>query len=175
MLPENTAPFRIVAMVENLVTTDRAHGLATGHYVYLADVEGMTGANGYFQVTVIDSTHFTLNGAPVSGNYENSGGFTVTRTVSEVSNASPIVITTMTTHGFQTGQRVTVAGVEGNTAANGTWTITKVNDTQFSLDGSIGDGDYTTGGTAARWFVLGGCLECLAHCHHHARRARAGH
>src|SRR5260370_37934680 len=35
----------------------------------------------------------------------------------------PIVITTSTSHGFVTGQSVLIAGVGGNTAANGAWII----------------------------------------------------
>jgi hypothetical protein len=40
--------------------------------------------------------------------------------VSAATNASPIVITTTAAHGFEDGEQVTVAGVTGNTAANGT-------------------------------------------------------
>ena len=35
----------------------------------------------------------------------------------------------------------------GNTAANGTFTITKVTDNAFTLDGSTGNGAYVSGGT----------------------------
>lgn len=66
--------------------------------------------------------------------------------VSNATNASPIVITS-TNHGLTTGQAVTVLNVGGNTAANGDFTITKVNADSFSLDGSTGNGSYTSGGT----------------------------
>lgn len=69
----------------------------------------------------------------------------------------PIAITTNPAHNFSTGQRLTIAGVGGNTAANGTWTITVVDSTHFTLSGSTGSGAYTSGGTvssAAAWFVL---------------------
>jgi len=39
--------------------------------------------------------------------------------------------------------------VGGNTAANGTWTITVTNSTTFSLNGSTGNGAYTSGGSAS--------------------------
>ena len=45
-----------------------------------------------------------------------------------------------------------VANVGGNTAANGTFTITKVDDDKFSRDTSAGNGTYTSGGD---WHVLG--------------------
>jgi hypothetical protein len=43
-----------------------------------------------------------------------------------------------------------VAGVGGNTAANGTWTITRIDANSFSLTGpvaAVGNGAYTSGGT----------------------------
>lgn len=72
----------------------------------------------------------------------------LSRTVSAATNATPIVITTTADHLFATGDTVIVASVAGNTAANGTWTITKVSATTFSLDTSVGSGAYTSGGTA---------------------------
>ena len=61
-------------------------------------------------------------------------------------NATPIVITTASAHGAKTGDRAVVRGVEGNTNANGAFTITVLSTTTFSLDGSSGDGART--GTA---------------------------
>lgn len=66
--------------------------------------------------------------------------------VSNATNVSPIVVTAAS-HGFNTGDKVVVSGVLGNTAANGTFTITKVDSNSFSLDGSTGNGAYASGGT----------------------------
>ena len=44
--------------------------------------------------------------------------------ISAASNTSPIVITTTSAHAYVTGQRVQIASVGGNTAANGNWYIT---------------------------------------------------
>lgn len=74
-----------------------------------------------------------------------------TGSITGATNASPIVITS-TSHGLQTGDRLTVVNVGGNTAANGTFTITKVDANSFSLDDSTGNGAYTSGGT---WNVTG--------------------
>jgi hypothetical protein len=71
--------------------------------------------------------------------------------VSDASNAAPIVITS-SAHGLSTGARVTITGVAGNTAANGTFVITKITSSTFSLDGSTGNGQWTSGGT---WNVTG--------------------
>jgi hypothetical protein len=70
------------------------------------------------------------------------------KTVSGATNASPIVITTSTSHTFHDGDTVVIASVGGNTAANGTWTISVLTSTTFELDGSTGSGAYTSGGTA---------------------------
>lgn len=68
-------------------------------------------------------------------------------TITGATNATPIVITA-TAHGRSTGDKVFIDSVEGNTAVNGSWTITKITDNTFSLDGSVGNGSYTSGGTA---------------------------
>ena len=66
--------------------------------------------------------------------------------ITGASNASPIVISS-TAHGLNTGDAISVSGVAGNTAANGVFTITKVDDNSFSLNGTTGNAAYTTGGT----------------------------
>lgn len=71
-------------------------------------------------------------------------------TVTNATNASPIIITTSSNHGWVTGAYVVISGVAGNDAANGTWRIEVVNSTQFRLLGSVGNGNYTGGGTAQR-------------------------
>jgi hypothetical protein len=42
--------------------------------------------------------------------------------------------------------------VTGNTAANGTFTVTKVDNNTFTLDASVGNGSYTAGGS---WNMAG--------------------
>ena len=66
--------------------------------------------------------------------------------ITGASNAAPIVITS-TAHGLSTGDAISVSGVAGNTAANGVFTITKVDDNSFSLNGTTGNASYTSGGT----------------------------
>ena len=65
--------------------------------------------------------------------------------VSAATNASPIALTT-NAHGLTTGARVAVTEVGGNTAANGTWTVTVTSATTFTLNGSAGNGAYSGGG-----------------------------
>jgi hypothetical protein len=82
---------------------------------------------------------------------DSSASFRDSDSVTTATNASPIVIT-FNAHGLTTGTRVTITGVGGNDAANGTFVITRVDANHFSLDGSAGDGEYTAGGT---WNVTG--------------------
>ncbi|MGH2897387.1 MAG: PA domain-containing protein, partial [Solirubrobacteraceae bacterium] len=76
-------------------------------------------------------------------------------------NEAPIKIRTSAAHGLATGDRVTITGVKGNTAANGTFTVTVPASTTppespvttvFTLDGSDGTaaGAYTGGGMAVQ-------------------------
>lgn len=67
--------------------------------------------------------------------------------ITAATNATPIAITTTTPHGLVTGAVVTVASVVGNTAANGTFKITKTGASTFTLDGSVGNSAYVSGGT----------------------------
>lgn len=69
--------------------------------------------------------------------------------ITAASNATPIVITAVG-HGFNTGDKVYITGVSGNTAANGTWVITRLTADTFSLNGSVGNGTYTSGGTVRK-------------------------
>jgi hypothetical protein len=64
--------------------------------------------------------------------------------INAATNTSPIAITTAGNHGLTTGDNLTIQRVEGNTAANGTWFVTVTSLTTFELDGSIGDGTYTS-------------------------------
>lgn len=74
-------------------------------------------------------------------------GITSVTTVTAATNATPIQITSGAAHGLSTGGLVTIAGVQGNVAANGTFPVTVINATTFTLTGSEGSGTYTSGGT----------------------------
>jgi hypothetical protein len=77
--------------------------------------------------------------------------------VTSATNASPIVVGTSTNHGLTTGQVVALPAIEGNTAALGTWQITVVDATHFSLNGSTGNGAYT-GNTPFAPYQVAICL-----------------
>ncbi len=67
--------------------------------------------------------------------------------IASSTNATPVVVTTSTPHGLATGAIVTIAGHLVNTAAVGTWPITVLSSTTFSLKGSVGNGIGAATGT----------------------------
>lgn len=60
-------------------------------------------------------------------------------------NATPIVITLAAGHGLKDGERLAIAGITGNTGANGEWTLKFTGTNTAQLVGSVGNG--THGGT----------------------------
>ena len=89
----------------------------------------------------------------------NVGTAPLASSVAGATNASPIAVTG-SAHGLATGDRVAVAGVLGNTAANGTFTVTVTSPTAFTLDGSAGNGAYGGGGWVVR--CPAGAASCTA-------------
>lgn len=74
---------------------------------------------------------------------------TLTGNVSGTANngVGLIRITTSAAHTMQTGCTVVLASVGGTTEANGTWVVTKVDATNFDLQGSTFASNWTSGGT----------------------------
>jgi hypothetical protein len=67
--------------------------------------------------------------------------------ITGASDTAPIEITTAAPHGYQDGQQVSIVGVLGNTAANGTFIISVTGAATFTLNGSAGNGAWTSDGT----------------------------
>jgi hypothetical protein len=84
------------------------------------------------------------NGLVASGS--GSAALAESGSLNAASNTTPIVVTATAAHGVTTGQPVTISGVGGNLAANGDFLATYVSPTTFSLDDSVGNGAYTSGG-----------------------------
>ncbi|MFO0133858.1 MAG: hypothetical protein ACK56U_09700, partial [Planctomyces sp.] len=70
---------------------------------------------------------------------------TAPRTITDVTN-DPEMIISVANHGLKTGEQVRISGVTGNTAANGTWFVTRVDANRIRLRGIAGSGNYTGGG-----------------------------
>jgi hypothetical protein len=121
-------------------------------------------------ITVVSPTQFTLDGSttvPTEGSrtfryWREDSPFLFASdgcTVTSASNAEPIEIGCENEHRLQTGNRVMISGVGGNTAANGQWAITVTGPAAFTLDGSAGNGNWTSGGT-----VGPGGVPCTSGC-----------
>jgi phage tail sheath protein FI len=122
------------------VTTASAHGFTTGQSVTIAGAN-QTAYNGTFTITVTGATTFTYT---VAGTPATPATGTITaeaaQSVSSITrSASPATVTTVSAHGFTTGQSVTIAGANP-TEYNGTFTITVTGATTFT---------YTVTGTPA--------------------------
>lgn len=67
--------------------------------------------------------------------------------ISAATNATPIVVTAP--HGIAVGEVtwVTITGVTGTTAANGSWVGEALSSTTMKLRGSVGNGAYAGGGS----------------------------
>lgn len=92
--------------------------------------------------------------------YSNSGTATLevvdwnqtTGSITAASGSGVIIQITSTSHGLSNGDLVGIASMGGNTAANGkTWNVINVAANTFELEGSIGNGTYTSGGT---WYKI---------------------
>lgn len=90
----------------------------------------------------------TANSTSNSGVYNITGFEALNLSVQTTTGngVSPITVTTTTTNTLTTGQTVLISSVTGNTNANGTWTITVLNGTQFTVN-ATGNGTYGGGGT----------------------------
>jgi hypothetical protein len=96
----------------------------------------------------VDGELISYEDATLTGSFKyDLGAHGSAQSITGATNASPIQIT-VANHGLGTGETVVVASVGGNTAANGTWVITVTGANTFTLNGSAGNGVYTSGGTA---------------------------
>lgn len=66
-------------------------------------------------------------------------------------NGSGEIRVTHTSHGLSTGTRIHMQDVEGVTAANGTWYMTRIDANTYDLDDSVFAGTHTSG--TGEWIV----------------------
>ena len=97
---------------------------------------------------------------PIEVQFVCGYGSHAVQAITGATNASPIVIT-IAGHGYTTGDKVYIYDVAGNTASNGGWIITKVDDNTFSLNGSSGNANYTSGGSCVKQAVPANILHAI--------------
>jgi hypothetical protein len=101
-----------------------------------------------FQIKFFDLTGFTdaaidcSNATEVS---ENGGGDTLTITGNTAAN--PTVVTTSAAHDLVTGAKVQITGSNSIPAINGTFTVTVLNATTFSIPVDLSGGTAGNAGT----------------------------
>lgn len=121
-----------------------------------------TGSNGLpiyysFNQRFMGTAPFLRQGRTNFGTFTLSTDNTAAFTVTNATNTSPIQITTSAANALATGQTVVISGVTGNTAANGTFVITVIDNQHFTLNNSTGNANYISGGTGngtAHWLHL---------------------
>lgn len=132
------------------ITTASGHGFQTGAAGVVVIISGVTGtieANGRWTITVIDATHFTLNGSAFVNAWISGGAVWATSGIVNVSNSAGLIeITTATATTIATNDTVAIVGVNGVPAANGAFQVTVIDGTHFTLQGSTFAGAYTGGG-----------------------------
>jgi hypothetical protein len=142
--------------------TVAAHGLITGDEVLVDAVGGVPNATGIWLVTVIDPNTIDLQGSGFGGAYTSGGWVSRVLHVSGAAdNGSGLIRLTVTSHGYESGDRVNVQNVGGVPAASGQWTVTVVDANTLDLEGSAFAGAYTSGGTCVRYFA-GGLFQNIA-------------
>jgi hypothetical protein len=160
---DQTTASCITDLSDGVVTVDGAPAITSGNKCLVA---GFGDEDGVYQVTRLTASTFALNSKirdvpttltsldAVFGKlrWPDAPAIAGRVKVKTASNTSPIVITLggdAIKFAFpDTNDEVTIEAVQGNTAANGTWTVTKT-DGGFSLNGSTGNGGYTSGGFAS--------------------------
>jgi hypothetical protein len=171
-IDNTTGPGKLITI------TAGTSGLANGMQVTIGGVTDQTTGlsatiNGQWIITNVTGTSFQLqgstpNGDKLSGGIWSTSGGTIPYTlnfnvpsasITGISNLSgkAITINTGSTVGLTEGQQITISGVTGQTAINGTWTVTNLTDTGFDLagitgavagkGGPTGDGTPSSGGS----------------------------
>lgn len=125
----------VQSKVANFLKQNQSLGGTDGYYFHVNSYDWRSGA----VAPILPPTN------PVGLAVER--GLTSVVSITSASNATPIVINTSAPHGLATGAIVTIIGVTGNTAANGTWPIVVTGSSTFQLVGSAGNGASAVSGT----------------------------
>ena len=115
--------------------------LATVSFTYTDNADQRILANkyGFWCFKPGSAGDFTTFGANVSSIPEPMR----CKKITAATNATPIAITTNVPHGYTTGWQVKQLYVEGNTAANGTFTIVVTGPSSYTCTGSVGNGAFS--------------------------------
>lgn len=161
------------------VTTGFDHNMVSGDNAIISDVQGTLNIptiNAVLSATVINSTVFRVTVASATGVVVVNTGSVYTSkqipdyyavwtvkpsflndrqlTITKASNTSTIRVTFTGNNSIRTKDQVKITGVIGNTNANGTFYVSKINPSNIDLFVDehltipvVGNGTYTSGGT----------------------------
>lgn len=152
------------ATVLSTITISRLNShTIRGDWFYLDNATGVDGQ--VVQHYVADyCAAIEVETAPASGVFDkwlgcyeglNSTSLTAISISGAANNGSGLIRITSGAHGRTTGDQVTISGVGGVTAANGTWTATVISTTVIDLVGSAFAGVYTASTGSLIWSGVG--------------------
>jgi hypothetical protein len=144
-----------------VITIGAGNTFTAGQVVYAFGFAGETAPNNLsWTLGTVTATTVALTGCTGNGTW-TSGGILVygSPVITNLTAATPMVVSAA--NSFNSGDQVVVSGVQGTTTANGTFWITNVSGSAFTLcaaygtsstcgTNSVGTGAYTSGGTAIR-------------------------
>ena len=122
-----------------IVITDLGHELTTGEEIVVSGVTGNFAANGRHFITTAGFNAVSLDASTGNGSYASGGTWIRVGKIENTQLGSPIIVVD-TDHGLQTGDEIVVTGVEINTAANGSWFVTRIDADNFMLNNSQENG-----------------------------------
>lgn len=126
----------------NKLNSEKPMGLVTSQAV--TDLVGELAAG------AVSITAFNFHDSG-TGTTNNTNDATHTLSGGSISNATPQVVTTPSSHGLTSNDLVAIAGVTGDTTANGTWQITVLSPTTFQLQNlALGGAATVTSATYQR-------------------------
>jgi hypothetical protein len=144
------------------IATSVVHRLVTGDQVFIWNPLEPN-AWGTWTIEYVDTTHFDLVGSTATGAFGVQGSFTPKNIVGSTANngAGLIRVTTLNKHNLQTGDKVYLPGFTPGPDPNsaGEWTITRISDTTFDLQGSASTGTFNNDGIYVPFPKVGDTVE----------------
>jgi hypothetical protein len=141
-----SAVYRIASGATTSWVMETGYGGTTGSGLAFTKIAGEVDTQTDLQATSNKTRQIVDGSFPY---HQTSGG---DNAITAATNATPIVITS--TNSYSNLDFVEIQGVRGNTAANGLYQISSVTGTAFALNGSVGNGAYTSGGVSSKRKVL---------------------
>lgn len=119
-----------------------AHKLTARKPMNLVTSQAVTDLVGELAAGAVSITAYNFHDSG-TGTTNNTNDATHTLSGGSITNATPQVVTTPSSHGLTTNDLVQIAGVTGDTSANANWQITVNSPTTFTLIGSTAGGAAT--------------------------------